>query len=487
MTETPEDKTAARDLLEWLGFPTSADWSKARLLGGVFGVVLVMFFLAAFVAAASVIYGTIRDVFAADRSGPNLGAGALITALLGAPFLIWSTVIKHKALGFQKEGHLTDRISKAVEQLGAEKTVKVPKPDGTGSEERTLPNIEVRIGGILSLERIAQDSTAYDNGRDHVRCMEILCAYIRENAAASEASNHEFGEWKPLQANADREEESAQSEKFKDRFGSAIFLSKIYKWGKALPRPRADISLALQVIGRRDGTQRAVEARWGNEAKKDAIWIFAQEYPRYPEQQGGQTIAASEIDTYLKRLLERRSQLQAYKGYRLDLRETNLQGADLSHLVLSAAKFSRARLEGANLSRCQLRFADLDKTRLDGTMIIKGQLEGADLSGANLESACLRDAQMEGSFLVSAKLFGADLSGATLHGAALGHMDCSSLSREQQESTFSDGSVNLNGSYSFTQANWFDHWPKSRLSYVDFQAEWRKWLASPSTYTPPPP
>ncbi|MDZ4310431.1 MAG: pentapeptide repeat-containing protein [Cypionkella sp.] len=106
----------------------------------------------------------------------------MITALLGAPFLIWSTVIKHRALGFQKEGHLTDRISKAVEQLGAEKTVKVPKPDGSGSIETSLPNIEVRLGGILSLERIAQDSVSYDKGRDHVRVMEILCAYVRENA-----------------------------------------------------------------------------------------------------------------------------------------------------------------------------------------------------------------------------------------------------------------------------------------------------------------
>ena len=28
----------------------------------------------------------------------------------------------------------------------------------------------------------SQDSTRYDNGRDHVRVMEILCAYVRENA-----------------------------------------------------------------------------------------------------------------------------------------------------------------------------------------------------------------------------------------------------------------------------------------------------------------
>ncbi|MES2434182.1 MAG: pentapeptide repeat-containing protein [Pseudomonadota bacterium] len=177
--------TAAKDFLEWLGFTSTPNWAVARSLGGVIGLVLCLLFLAAFVAAAAVIFGTIRDIFSTTaRATPNLGAGALITALLGAPFLIWSTVIKHRALGFQKEGHLTDRISKAVEQLGAEKTVKVPKPDDSGSIETSLPNIEVRIGGVLSLERIAQDSVAYDKGRDHVRVMEILCAYVRENARA---------------------------------------------------------------------------------------------------------------------------------------------------------------------------------------------------------------------------------------------------------------------------------------------------------------
>lgn len=47
----------------------------------------------------------------------------------------------------------------------------------TSSEERTEPNIEVRLGALYSLARIAQDSP-----RDHMPIMEILCAYIRQNA-----------------------------------------------------------------------------------------------------------------------------------------------------------------------------------------------------------------------------------------------------------------------------------------------------------------
>ena len=62
-----------------------------------------------------------------------------------------------------EQGHITDRFTKAIEQLG--------KLDG----ER--PNIEVRLGAIYALERIAIDSP-----RDQWTIMEILTAYVRQNA-----------------------------------------------------------------------------------------------------------------------------------------------------------------------------------------------------------------------------------------------------------------------------------------------------------------
>ena len=155
--------------------------------------------LAAFSGAVQMIAPapSVGQSAASGSGGLGFGFGALLVALLGAPFLIWNTVIKHKALGFQKEGLFTDRLSKAVEQLGVEKTVKLAgmncKP-----VETTEPNIEVRVGAILLLERIAQDSTAYDKGRDHVRVMEILCAYVRENAKASAATAFPLGDWETL-------------------------------------------------------------------------------------------------------------------------------------------------------------------------------------------------------------------------------------------------------------------------------------------------
>jgi len=91
-----------------------------------------------------------------------------------------------------EQGQVTDRYSKAIEQLGSDK------------------GLDVRIGGIYALERIAHDSP-----RDHPTIMEVLAAFIRE---------HSREQWPP-------DEEGAE------------------------PRPecatRPDVQAAITVIGRR--------------------------------------------------------------------------------------------------------------------------------------------------------------------------------------------------------------------------------------------
>src|SRR6266540_1102476 len=57
-----------------------------------------------------------------------------------------------------EEGKLTDRFSKAVELLGSDK-------------------LDVRLGGIYALERIARDSL-----KDHWTVMEVLTAFVREQS-----------------------------------------------------------------------------------------------------------------------------------------------------------------------------------------------------------------------------------------------------------------------------------------------------------------
>ncbi len=67
-----------------------------------------------------------------------------------------------------EQGLITDRINKAVENLG--------------KSENGIPVIEVRIGALYALERIAKDSE-----RDHVPIMELFCAYIRTNSSNNNA------------------------------------------------------------------------------------------------------------------------------------------------------------------------------------------------------------------------------------------------------------------------------------------------------------
>lgn len=70
----------------------------------------------------------------------------------------------HQSQLIMEQGQITDRFTKAIEQLGA--------IDASGKKK-----LEVRLGGIYALERIAHDSE-----RDHWPVMEVLCAYVRENA-----------------------------------------------------------------------------------------------------------------------------------------------------------------------------------------------------------------------------------------------------------------------------------------------------------------
>lgn len=113
------------------------------------------------------------------------------------------------------------------------------------------------------------------------------------------------------------------------------------------------------------------------------------------------------------------------KDERLDLRHTDLRGADLNGLHLSRADLYEAHLEGASLKGAHLAAADLRRAHLTHADLVEADLRGADLREANLESAYLVEAHLEGADLGGAYLGGACLGGAHLEGADLGgaHLD----------------------------------------------------------------
>ncbi len=312
----------------------------------------------------------------------SFGLGALIAAFLGAPFVIYGTYLRHKTQRLEQEGHMTDRITAAVEQLGAEKTVKaqvrtlswkLPESDtlyetrvrlgeqSTGPAgsivvdpgkwdvvEETLPNLEVRMGAILSLERIAQDSTANDKGRDHVRVMEILCAYIRENSNARKPEGYPEPEWEPLKDDATEEERADHLRRRKERFGDHLTDREARQWARKLPKLRADVQLALTVIGRRSAAQRRVEAAWPDEPTDATVWPFHAGFERLPDKPGDAPLGKDALDAFKAGLDAWKEKLHNFRGYRLDLRGANLQGADIAARQPdgSDAVFSGARLGG---------------------------------------------------------------------------------------------------------------------------------------------
>ncbi|MGB3279548.1 MAG: hypothetical protein WBA92_10190, partial [Pseudorhodobacter sp.] len=250
-----------------------------------------------------------------------------LLALVSAPLALIRVYTTERQTRTAEQGHMTDRISKAVEQLGAERTVKIPGKDENGKDitvEATKPNIEVRIGGLLSLERIAQDSVKYDKGRDHVRVMEILTAYVRENAPASAA------------VAVPPEPEKAAKTSLREHWQS--YARTLRTWARKLPKPREDITTALNIIGRRDAGQLRAEARWGKTANPDAEWAFANPPPPYPKRKDGAEPTPPQRKTYTAQLHEWMQSLSAYPGYRPDLRGTNLQRADLSNMALAGIR-----------------------------------------------------------------------------------------------------------------------------------------------------
>jgi len=463
----------------------------------------------------------------------GFGLGALVAALLGAPFVIWGTWLKYQTVRFQKEGHMTDRINTAVEQLGAEKTVKRrefrPKlktkdgksvlengnpvedirSDGTplgdwSAIEETVPNIEVRIGAILSLERIAQDSTIHDKGRDHVRVMEILCAYVRENSNTRKPEDFPEPEWEPLKDDATAEEGAAHETLRTERFGGGNFMeSKAWNWAQGLPKPRADVEQALQVIGRRTAEQRRVESAWPEVPGEDTVWPFDLTFRRLPDTPGEAALSAAELEAYRVRLKGWKDRIRSYKGYRLDLTGANLQGAqlspkrpDASDAVFAGAILTGARMEGADLAWARMEGADLAWARMEGADLYEARMEAANLYEARMEGADLTWARMEGAYLYEARMEGANLSrarmdpstdwtAALLRGAAVQFVDFTTtpISADQVNDLFGDGSTRLPDHIPRP-----DHWPTWELPWDGkhaFDDEWTEWRKDPEGYRPP--
>jgi hypothetical protein len=240
-----------------------------------------------------------------------------------------------------EQGQVTERYTKAIEQLGSDK-------------------LNIRIGGIYALERIAADSA-----RDHPTVMEVLGAFVREHTRRG-GQRRLIGAW----------------------CGGRWAGSQSTK-----PRPPdADVQAALTVIGRRttDHDTRLIDLAGVDLTLADLnnAELAGAELER--ADLAGAKLIGSNLDA-------------------VDLCRANLVGANLAIAILTSAN-----LTGAYLSRAWAPGADLTDAGL-----IDADLTCADLTRANLTRADLTDANLTRADLTGADLTDANLAGSDLRKANL--------------------------------------------------------------------
>lgn len=80
-----------------------------------------------------------------------------------------------EALFTTQQGQITERFTRAIEQLGKSEEGTAPLKNGApGAPDK---NLAIRLGGIYALERISKDSPS-----DYHGVMEVLTAFVRQHA-----------------------------------------------------------------------------------------------------------------------------------------------------------------------------------------------------------------------------------------------------------------------------------------------------------------
>ena len=351
----------------------------ARVIGVVVAVTII---LTAIIALAVFVpwYQAAHIVDDATRLEREDNARRTILQAIGGVVVLAGIFIAWRRLEVIQEGQVTERFSRAIEHLGDD-------------------SLDVRLGAIYALERIARDSR-----QDHGPVMEILTAYVREHAP-----------WKPPS-------EDQQPADDGPRFGPPSPMENVQAVNDILTEHvhtiETDIQAALTVIGRRKTDYDPPEQRIDliNTGLRRANLAGAN--LRKAILAGANMKLAD-----LKGAKLQDADLRMAVLHVADLRKAQLQGADLLFAQLQVTHLNEADLRGANLDDARLHKAFLVGTDLRGAHLVGAKLEGANFTRANLRGAILWQADLQRTIFWQADLRGADLKAAKLQGAKLSGAD----------------------------------------------------------------
>lgn len=238
------------------------------------GIAVVVAVLVIALGVGFAVYRIINPVTASERNS----AIQTLAQIAGGAALLLSLIFTWRTLRINQEGQITERFTRAVDQLGSDK-------------------LGVRLGGIYALERIARDSE-----RDHWPIMEILTAFVRIHAP-----------WSP-QPQADLPQPTPEV--------------------SAPPRPPADIEAVAAALARR--------AHWYENDKDQVLDLHETDLRRvhlHGVHLEDAYLRATHLESsHLREAHLRGADLKAahLQGARLldaDLQETHLEGADLTNAI----------------------------------------------------------------------------------------------------------------------------------------------------------
>ncbi len=355
---------------QWQKFLTL--WNKVNFLkkayiiiAGVVGVALIFLFARLYLEVFWIEWdnigkedGKIRNL-AIAFVGTITGIGALFgvfLAILRSEENKRQNDVAQQQADIAEQGMVTDRLNKATENLG--------------KSESGEPVIEVRLGSLYALERIAQDSI-----RDHAQIMEILCAYIRNNSPRTD---------------------------------------KVDK-----PEPiREDIQTALTIIGRHESWTRGKKQIQNEQKQKFRIDL------RNCDLHGIILENANLISANLSQ-----TNLSGATFFNSNLNSVNLKNADMNRMSFMAVKLNNANLKDASLIS-----ADLFVVELNNANISNANMRDITANGAKFNNANLYDASLSGAYILHSEFKGADFRGVETEEIFINgcdFLDCKYLTQEQ--------------------------------------------------------
>jgi hypothetical protein len=205
-------------------------------------------------------------------------------------------------LRITRQGQITERFTRAIDQLGNE-------------------SLEIRLGGIYALERIARESE-----EDHWPIMEVLTAYVRQHAPWPPEEDRQGGE----DAGADKKPEED---------------STVESETTRVPRPAPEIQAIMKVLRRRTRSYGHGEPEPLDLRRTNLSWAHLKE-------------ANLSVATFME------ANLEGAFLYRAELSGASLLQANLRHATLEEADLTGAKLAGANLRHANLRKAILYEKQL---------------------------------------------------------------------------------------------------------------------------